>query len=184
MNIKVCKDKQMQNFCLQKLIFRRKEFILRKSAVMTTLKNIEDFLRNKEIAVIGASNNKKKFGNIIFRSLKEKGFDVFPVNPVSSEIEGIKSYSDTASLPPQITAAVFLTKPEITVRMIEKICNENRITHVWFQQGSENPVATTNAIQHGLNVITGECILMFIHSQHFPHNIHKFFKKAFGRFPK
>lgn len=151
---------------------------------MVALKNIEDFLINKEIAVIGASTNKKKFGNIIMRSLKEKGFDVFPVNPSADEIEGVKCFPDTHNLPGSVKAAILVIKPEGTIKIIENICKEKNISNVWFQQGSENSKAILVAKQNNLNIIQNECILMFIKPSVFPHSIHRFFKKIFGKYPK
>lgn len=151
---------------------------------MITLKNIEDFLRNKEIAVIGASANKKKFGNIILRFLKVRGFNVFPVNPDVKEIEGIKCFPDTKSLPAIVKSAVLITKPEVTEIVIDNICEEKIITEVWFQQGSESNIAIETARKNGLNAINNECIIMFTKPSGFPHNIHRFVKKTFGNYPK
>ncbi len=151
---------------------------------MITLKIIEDFLQDKEIAVIGASANKKKFGNIILRYLVARGFNVFPVNPVVKEIEGINCFPDTKSLPSNVKSAIFITKPEVTEIEIENICEEKNITSVWLQQGSESKKAILTAKQNGLNVIHNKCIIMFARPSGFPHSIHRFFNKVFGKYPK
>lgn len=151
---------------------------------MITLKIIEDFLQNKEIAVIGASSNKKKFGNIILRFLKARGFNVYPVNPGLNEIEGVKCFPDTKSLPSAVKSAVFVTKPEVTEIVIENICKEKIITDVWFQHGSESNKALLAAKQNGLNVINKECIIMFTKPSGFPHSFHRFFKKVLRKYPK
>ncbi|MFH0865744.1 MAG: CoA-binding protein [Bacteroidota bacterium] len=88
---------------------------------MITLKIIEEFLQNKEIAVIGASSDRKKFGNVILRFFKDRGFIFFPVNPGVKEIEDIKCFPDTKSLPHTVKDVVFTSKPEITEVLIKRI---------------------------------------------------------------
>jgi predicted CoA-binding protein len=148
------------------------------------MKIINEFLSNKDIAVIGASTNKKKFGYIVFEALRKKQFNVFPVNPHNADIEGIQCYPDIFSLPKNVRAAVFITKPEITLNVVKQICNRGVIKYLWFQQGAEDKDAIAIAEQNGMKVIHGECILMFIKSSIFPHNMHGFFRKLFGKYPK
>jgi predicted CoA-binding protein len=151
---------------------------------MVLLKTIEEFLNNTDIAVIGASTNKKKYGYIVFNSLQKKLFNVFPVNPRLTDIEGINCFPDISKLPDHVKAAVFITKPEVTLEAVKQICEGNTIKYLWFQQGSENNEATDLAKKNGVKVVYGECILMFIKQPGFPHNMHRFFKSTFGKFPK
>lgn len=151
---------------------------------MVTKKNIEEFLINNEIAVCGASLNKKKFGNIIFRFLKTRGYHAYPINPALEKIEGEKCYPDISSLPETVKAAVMVTRPEVTEEIVESICKYKVITNVWFQKGSESKAAILAAKRAGLNVIEGHCILMFAPQSGFPHSVHRFIKKSFGSLPK
>jgi predicted CoA-binding protein len=151
---------------------------------MVTLKSINEFTSNKDIAVIGASSDKKKFGYIILKNLNKKNFKVYPVNPGAKEIDGIACYPDVLSLPVNVKAAVFITRPEITEKITRQICESKTIEHLWFQQGAEHNSAIEIAIINGKNVIYGECILMHTGHLGFPHNIHRFFKKLFGKYPK
>ncbi len=50
--------------------------------------NIQNFINSKSIAVVGVSNSRKKFGNRLYRELKEKGYRVFPINPLREKVEG------------------------------------------------------------------------------------------------
>ena len=151
---------------------------------MITLKSIEDFLANHEIAVIGASDNKKKFGNIVLNKLKDNGYAVYPVNPRLTEIDGIKCYPDIESLPETVKAAVFITKPEITEKIIIQICEKNTINHLWFQKGSENNYVIQVTLSNNRNLIFGECVMMYFKSSGFPHNFHKLIRKSLGKYPK
>jgi predicted CoA-binding protein len=126
------------------------------------LKAIEEFLSTRDIAVIGASNNKKKFGYIVFDALQKKQFTVYPINPKEEIIIGTKCYPDIFALPIHVKAAVFITKPEITLTVVNQICERGLIKNMWFQQGSENKEALLVARQNGIKIVQGECILMFI----------------------
>jgi uncharacterized protein len=157
--------------------------ILQKN-VMVTMQNIERFLKNKEIAIIGASKDRKKFGNIVMRFLDKRGYEVYPVNPVSIEIEGKPSYLSVHDLPEKVKAAVFITKPDVSETILSEIINGKKIGHIWLQQGAENQNAVLSAEKVGLNIIHGECIMMFAKQSGFPHSIHRFFKKTFGKYPE
>jgi len=151
---------------------------------MVTIKLIEDFISNKEIAVIGTSTNKKKFGFIIFDSLRKNHFTPFPINPNAAEIDGVKCYADVASLPASVKAVIFVTKPDVTDKIAADIKDNKNIEYLWFQPGSTNKTTIETVKTYGKNIIYGECILMFLKSSGFPHSMHRFFKKMFGSFPK
>jgi len=155
-----------------------------KKNIMVTIESIEGFISNKNIAVIGASSHKKKFGYIILDHLLKRGFNVVPVNPTAGEILGLQCYTTIESLPSDFKAVVFVTKPNITEATTKQICSDNKIEYLWYQQGSVNKQTIDLAINSGKKVIHGECILMFTKPSGFPHDFHMFFKKVFGRYPK
>jgi Predicted CoA-binding protein len=149
---------------------------------MTTLKQINEFLDSQPIALVGASRNPKKFGYTAFKELKEKGMKIIPVNPQADEIMGEKSYPNVKMLPPEVHGIIVFTKKDKTASVIRD-AKEKGIKQIWIQQMSDSKEALNELKDSGINVITGQCILM-----HFkPHSIHKFhgsLKKFFGSFPK
>jgi predicted CoA-binding protein len=149
---------------------------------MTTLKQINEFLDSQPIALVGASRNPKKFGYTAFKELKEKGMKIIPVNPQAVEILGEKSYPGVKMLPPEVQSIIVFTKKDKTASVIRD-AKEKGIKQIWIQQMSDSKEALDELKDSGINVITGQCILM-----HFkPHSIHKFhgsLKKFFGNFPK
>jgi Predicted CoA-binding protein len=149
---------------------------------MTTLKQINEFLDSQPIAFVGASRNPKKFGYTAFKELKEKGMKIIPVNPQADEIMGEKSYPNVKMLPPEVHGIIVFTKKDKTASVIRD-AKEKGIKQIWIQQMSDSKEALNELKDSGINVITGQCILM-----HFkPHSIHKFhgsLKKFFGSFPK
>lgn len=149
---------------------------------MTTLKQIEDFITAEPVALVGVSRNPKKFGQMAFKELKEKGMNVIPVNPFSEEILGVRAYPNVDALPPEVKSIIIMTKKDQTVGVIRD-AKAKGIGNIWIQQMADSKDALKELEGTGINYISGECILM----HYKPHSIHKFhraIKKFFGFFPK
>jgi predicted CoA-binding protein len=123
------------------------------------------FLANKRIAVTGVSRTPKTHGsNNVYRRLRERGYQVFAVNPNTHEVEGDRSYPDLKSIPGGVQAVVIGTRPEIADDTMRE-CAQLGIKHVWMHRGpgagSVSDTATDYGRQHGITVINGGCPLMF-----------------------
>jgi predicted CoA-binding protein len=123
------------------------------------------FLANKRVAVTGVSRTPKTHGsNNVYRRLKDRGYEVFAVNPNADTVEGDPSYRDLKSIPGGVDAVVIGTRPEIAEDTIRE-CAELGIKHVWMHRGpgkgSVSSAATDYGRQHGITVIDGGCPLMF-----------------------
>jgi predicted CoA-binding protein len=149
---------------------------------MTTLKQINQFLENQPIALVGVSRNPKKFGAAAFRELRDKGMNVIPVNPEADEIMGEKSYRNISSLPADTKGVIIMTRKEKTAAVVKEAI-EKGIREIWIQQMADTREALREVEGRDINCITGECILM----HYKPTSIHKFhatLKKFFRVFPK
>src|SRR5512141_2550052 len=136
------------------------------------------FLGNKRVAVTGVSRTPKTHGsNNVYRRLRERGYDVFAVNPNTHEVEGDQSYPDLKSIPGGVEAVVIGTRPEIAENTMRE-CAELGIKHVWMHRGpgagSVSPAATAFGRQHGITVIDGGCPLMFEPTADFGHKVMRF----------
>ena len=125
----------------------------------------ETFLANKRVAVTGVSRTANGHGsNLVYRRLRQRGYDVFAVNPNAGEVEGDRCYRDLASIPGGVDAVVIGTRPETAEDTMHE-CAELGITHVWMHRGpgpgSVSAEATEYGRQHGITVIDGGCPLMF-----------------------
>jgi predicted CoA-binding protein len=149
---------------------------------MIALKKIEEFIASEPVGMVGVSRNPKKFGQMAFKELRDKGMNVIPVNPVASEILGVKAYRDVKSLPSEVKSLIIIT-PKKNTQEIVRDAKEKGFKQIWIQQNADSPGALKELEGSDINYVTGECILM-----HFkPHGIHKFhksIKRFFGRFPK
>jgi uncharacterized protein len=142
---------------------------------------IPKFLSSDRIAVAGVSRNKKKFGYTVYKDLRQKGYNVVPINPSAKEIDGDTCYTDTEIISGNLDALLLLIPPAETVKLIKSIKRKD-IQTIWMQPGSESAEAVDYCRSAGLESITGECILMYAKPEGF-HNVHRFFKKVFGKLP-
>jgi len=149
---------------------------------MVALRQIEEFLQSEPIAMVGVSRNPKKFGFAAFKELKEKGMNLIPVNPHATEIYGSKVFSDIKSLPPEVRGLIIMTRKDQTASVVRE-AREAGLKQIWIQQMADSREAVNELKGSGVNLITGECILM----HYKPHSVHKFHaavRKFFRRFPK
>jgi len=144
------------------------------------------FLANKRVAVTGVSRHPENHGsNAVYRRLRDRGYEVFAVNPNASEVEGDRSYPDLKSIPDGIQAVVIATRPEIAIDTMRE-CAELGIPHVWMHRGpgagSVSAAATDYGRRHGITVIDGGCPLMFAPTADFGHKLIRFIYS--GNVPK
>lgn len=149
---------------------------------MTSKKIVEEFLIQKKIAVVGVSRTKTKFGNAIYKELKQKGYDVFPVNPNLQTFEGDVCYPDLLSIPDR-TDAVVINVPPMQAEKVIREANQAGIKKVWLQQGSQSDSAVKYCEENGIDCISNECILMFAQPSAFIHRAHKWILGVLGKLP-
>jgi predicted CoA-binding protein len=134
-----------------------------------------EFLANQRIAVTGVSRTPKSHGsNVVYQRLRDRGYEVFAVNPNANQVEGDPCYKDLRSIPGGVQAVVIGTRPELAEDTMGE-CAELGITHVWMHRGpgagSVSPAATDYGRQHGITVIDGGCPLMFGPTADFGHKL-------------
>lgn len=123
------------------------------------------FLSHKRIAVTGVSRKPENHGsNVVYNRLKERGYEVFAVNPNADQVEGDPCFADLQSIPGGVEAVVIGTRPERAQQTIEE-CERLGISEVWmhraFGGGSVSESAADYGRRHGMTVIDGGCPLMF-----------------------
>ena len=147
---------------------------------MTTMNEAATaFLANRRIAVTGVSRKPKDHGaNTVYRRLRDRGYEVFAVNPNTAEVEGDPSYHDLKSIPGGVDAVVLATAPSRADDTMRE-CAELGIKQVWMHRGpgagSVSKTATAYGREHGITVIDGGCPCMFGPTADFGHKVMKFF---------
>ena len=91
----------------------------------------------KIVAVIGASNDRSKFGNRAVRAYLLQGHTVIPINPHENEVEGIKAYKSVLDVPGTIDMASFYVPPDVGEQVMNEIAKKG-ITEVWLNPGAES----------------------------------------------
>ena len=124
-----------------------------------------EFLTSKRVAVTGVSRSAGDHGgNVVYTRLRDRGYEVFAVNPNAETVEGDPCYHDLASIPDGVDAVVIATRPEIADETMRE-CAALGIRHVWMHRGpgagSVSPAAAEYGREHGIAVIDGGCPCMF-----------------------
>jgi predicted CoA-binding protein len=146
------------------------------------------FLAMKRIAVTGVSRNPQGHGsNVVYQRLRERGYQVYAVNPNTDEVEGDACYHDLKSVPGGVDAVVIGTRPE-TAEETMRECAELGIRYAWmhrsFGAGSVSHTATEYGRRHGITVIEGGCPLMFDPVADPGHKMMRFMFTCTGKVPR
>jgi len=118
-----------------------------------------EFLAKKRIAVTGVSRKPQGHGsNVVYQRLRQRGYQVFAVNPNAEKVEGDACFHDLRSIPGGVEAVVIGTRPEIAEATMRE-CADLGIKHVWmhrgFGPGSVSQAAAAYGRQRGISVIDG-----------------------------
>lgn len=111
------------------------------------------------VAVVGATDNAMKYGSVIYRDLKRKGYAVFPVNPNRAEVDGDKAYPSLDELPESPTIVNIVVPPTATIQVLKKSL-ELGLKNVWLQPGAESPESLAFLQEHGFNYLANACIMV------------------------
>ena len=143
---------------------------------MPTMKEAAtEFLSHKRVAVTGVSRKAKDHGsNTVFRRFRDRGYEVFAINPNADRVEDVECYHDLKSIPGGVEAVVIGTAPTRAEGTMRE-CAELGIKHVWmhrsYGQGSVSEDATVYGREHGITVIDGGCPCMFDPTADFGHKV-------------
>jgi hypothetical protein len=144
----------------------------------------QDFLAQKRIAVVGVSRSQQDAANLIYKTLRSKGYQVFAVNPNAEAVEGDPCYPNLHAIPGGVDGVVISTKPAL-VEGIVRDAKQAGVTRVWmhdntFMPGSSSEAAAQYGRDNGITVIAAGCPLMFFD---FGHKCMKWMMGVMGRLP-
>lgn len=120
------------------------------------------------VAILGASTDRRKYGNKSVRVHLDQGYEVFPINPSADEVEGLKAYRSLAELPvAHIDRISVYLPPQVGIGLLDQIVAKHP-QEVWFNPGSESPELVEKAEALGLPVIMA-CSIVDLGAR--PHDI-------------
>lgn len=105
------------------------------------------------VMVIGASNNRAKFGNKAVRAYRRQEHEVIPVNPNEREIEGLPSYASVLNVPGKIDRALFYVQPEIGLTVVDELGQRGNVDEIWLNPGAESQELVARAREFGFEPI-------------------------------
>jgi uncharacterized protein len=153
---------------------------------MSSMAVIQDFLAQKRIAIVGVSHDPKDFSRGLLRTLRQRGYDAFAVNPLLQSVDEQRCYANLGDIAPPVDGVLVMTSPAVTDQVVQE-CAELRIPRVWMYRaggkGAVSPQAIEFCEEHGIAVVPGECPYMFFSGEQWFHRLHGFIKRIAGAYP-
>jgi uncharacterized protein len=144
------------------------------------------FLRGRRFAVAGVSRQPSQPANAVFRKLKGAGYEVFPINPRATQVEGTTSYPNVGAIPGQLDGIVIATAPDVAAGIVRQ-CQAHKVPRVWFHrsfgEGSVSDDAVRECRDSGIDCIVGGCPLMFCEPVDVGHKCMRWWLQRKGRVP-
>lgn len=148
---------------------------------------VDRFLAEKRVAVVGVSRKSGKFSNLVYRKLKESGYETYPVHPEVDEIEGDRCTAGISGLPAEVRAMMIVASPDVSAKVLGEVCGSG-IERVWVFSGKRNRPDVEAEIERltesGISVISGFCPFMFLEPVGSFHSVHRFLARLFGGYPR
>jgi len=113
---------------------------------------IKEFMVQKRFAIVGATANPEKYGNQIFKNLRARDYEVYPVNPRLKELEGVRCYASLDDIPVKVDVVDFVVPPEVTEATLQE-CKRLGLNRIWLQPGSESEAAIGYCHENNLKVV-------------------------------
>ena len=153
---------------------------------MTTKAQIDDFLAQKRIAVVGVSRDPKEFSYTLWQEFRQRRYDAIPVNPNVLALDNQTCYKRLQDIQPGVDAVLIMTPSKLTEQIVHDAA-EAGVKRVWMYggmaPGASNKAAIAYCEQQGIDVIAGYCPYMFFKGAGAMHAPHRFFRQITGRYP-
>jgi len=121
---------------------------------------VKKFLKQKSFAVAGSFRNESKYAYRILTTLKDKGYEVYPVNPSLREVDGLTCYPSVKDIPDSVDVVDIVTPPQITEKIVRE-CKEKGISKVWIQPGAESKTVIEFCKNNSIEVVHNLCIRIY-----------------------
>lgn len=144
---------------------------------------IGKFVASKKLAFAGLSRDPKSFSRMVFKDMKEKGFEVFAINPNAEMIDNSKCFRSVEEIPDEVENLIIMTAKDKSDDVLKTAINKG-FKYIWVQQGvNTNNTESIAKEMNFSNLITKQCIFMFNNPSGM-HKLHRTINKFFGLLPK
>lgn len=142
----------------------------------TSRKQVEEFLAEKRLAVVGVSRRRRDFSRRLFEELRRRGYEAIPVNPNARELDGTLCYARLQQIQPPVKAALVMTAASASEQVVRD-CAEAGVGRVWLYRAVGRGALSRAAVEfceaHGIQVVAGLCPYMFFPGTSLIHRIHR-----------
>jgi uncharacterized protein len=136
---------------------------------------VQEFLSSRRIALVGFSRNPKDFSRMLDAQLRERGYEVVPVQPEATELDGRRVFPRVGAVEPPVEAALLLVPPA-QAEAVVRDCLEAGVHRVWFHRGggkgSASPEAISLCRSAGVEPVLDLCPMMALPGASWPHRLH------------
>jgi uncharacterized protein len=136
---------------------------------------INEFLAQKRIAIVGVTRDPKGWGRLLYDAFKERGYDVFAINPKTNSIQGIQCYASLKQLPIKADGVLLAVPPTVTDKVVRDVAELN-ISRVWMHRSGGPGAVSQAAIEfcraNNIAVVYGVCPFMYLQPQGWGHKLH------------
>lgn len=148
---------------------------------------IERFLAERQVGIVGISHSREKFSNKVYQKLVESGYSVYPVHPEMESMDGVRCVPGVGQLPGEVRALVLVASPAVCAQVLKEV-SEAQFNRIWVFSGKQGEPGVEAQIQRlqaaGVSVISEKCPFMFLEPVAGIHAIHRFFARLVGSYPK
>jgi hypothetical protein len=154
---------------------------------MTAMDDVKDFLAQRRIAFVGVSHDERDFSRAVWKALRERGYELVPVNPHAEAIDGEPAVPSLAAVAEPVDGVLIMTPATASAEVVREAIRLG-IPRVWLHRGAGQGAVSDEAVELAraaeLRLVDGQCPMMFLDNHGFGHDVHAFFKKLGGTYPR
>ena len=153
---------------------------------MTKLAQVQSFLEQKRIAIVGVSHDPREISYTLWQEFRQRRYEAIPVNPNLTELDGQRVYAHVQEIQPPVDGVLIMTSARHTDDVVGD-CVAAGVKSVWMYggmtPGAKTPTAVATCEQNGIDAVVGLCPYMFLEGSPAFHAPHRFWKKLTGSYP-